>query len=67
MRTVLLEKSENQQGSRVITSGEMGSDIVVGAILEFMDSYIRMVDFFESVIHRLILFPAISCVVLGME
>ena len=67
MRTVFVQKSENQAGTRVVAPNQIGSNIVVRAILELMDGNIRVSGFLECIIHLLILFPAIGGIMLRME
>ena len=66
MRTVLIEKSEDHIGPRIIATSEMGPDIVVCTIFEFMDFHIPMLSPYESIVHFLILFLAVRRIVLGM-
>jgi hypothetical protein len=67
MRTVLLEKSEDQIGPWIIATSEMGPDIVVCTIFKFMDFHIPMLSLYESIMHFLILFLAVRRVVLSIE
>ena len=67
MRTVLLKESEDQIGPWIIEVSEMGPDIVVCTIFEFMDFHISMFGLYECIVHFLILVPAVRRIVFCMH
>ena len=62
-----LEKGKDQPGTRVISSGKVWTDIVVGAVLELMDTDIRVSRFLEGIMHCVVLCPPVIGIMFCVE